>query len=90
MIPADGRPLRRGSIWLAAAAGIAAVMVIATWLRAPAPVLPAAPMDRAALTALAMEHPAAFDAALAEVSRASLPDVSERGGAFERLARESR
>jgi hypothetical protein len=82
-IPDRRLQLLRGPIWVAVAAGIAAVMLIATWLRPPAP----PPVDGAALTMLALEHPEKFDAALTEMSRTSLPDVTAPGGALERLAK---
>jgi hypothetical protein len=82
-IPDERLQRLRGPIWVAVAAGIAAAMLIATWLRAPA----LRPVDAAALTTLALENPAAFDAALTQMSRTSLPDVTAPGGALERLAR---
>jgi hypothetical protein len=82
-IPDTQLQLLRGPIWVAVAAGIAAVMLIATWLRAPAP----RSVDSAALTTLALENPDAFDAALTQISRTSLPDVTAPGGALERLAK---
>ena len=39
-----------------------------------------------ALTTIAVEHPEQLDAALTEMSRTALPDVTERGGALELLA----
>jgi len=85
-IPDTRLQLLRGPIWLATAAGIAAVMLIATWLRAPPPP-PAVINVGAALTELALEHPEKFDAALTEISRTALPDVTARGGALEPLAK---
>jgi hypothetical protein len=40
------------------------------------------------LTALALSDPAALDAALARISRESLPDVGKPGSAFEQLVQE--
>src|SRR4029077_17152724 len=85
-IPDTRLQLLRGPIWVATAAGIAAVMLIASWLRTPAPP-PVANNVATSLTELALENPAAFDAALTEMSRTSLPDVTAPGGALERLAR---
>src|SRR4051794_30596982 len=76
--------LLRGPIWVAAAVGIAAVMLVATWMKTPSTDQP--PAGAASLTTLALEHPDAFDAALAQISRTSLPDVTAPGGALERLA----
>jgi hypothetical protein len=39
------------------------------------------------LTSLALNDPEAFDAALARISRAALPDVGRPGGAFQQLAK---
>src|SRR4051812_10641007 len=82
-IPDERLQLLRGPIWVAVAAGIAAVMLIATWLRTPEP----RPAGALALTMLALDNPEAFDTALAEISRSSLPDVTAPGGALERLAK---
>jgi hypothetical protein len=82
-IPDERLQRLRGSTWAGVAAGIAAAMLIATWLRTPAP----RPVDAVALTTLALENPEAFDTLLMEVSRTSLPDVTAPGGALERLAR---
>ncbi len=85
-IPDERLQLLRGPIWVAVAAGIAAVMLIATWLRPS--VAPAPHVSPAALTRLALESPDAFDSELARISQTSLPDVTRPGGAFERLAKE--
>jgi hypothetical protein len=83
-IPDVRLQLLRGPIWIGVAATIAAAMLIVTWLKAPS----ADPRrgDRMSLTALALDNPDAFDAALEEISRAALPDVTRPGGALERLA----
>jgi hypothetical protein len=84
-IPDRRLQLLRGPIWVAVAAGMAAVMLVATWMKAPSTDRP--PVGAAILTTLALEHPEAFDAALAEISRASLPDVTQPGGALQQLAK---
>jgi hypothetical protein len=90
-IPDERLQLLRGPIWMAVAAGMAALMLIATWMqRPPQPqqVRPAASVTLGALTTIAVEHPEQLDAALTELSRTTLPDVTERGGALELLAKE--
>jgi hypothetical protein len=84
-IPDQRLQLLRGPIWVAVAAGIAAVMLIATWMKTPSTDQPAG--DTATLTTLALERPDEFDAALARISRASLPDVTQPGGALHQLAK---
>lgn len=84
-IPDARLQLLRGPIWVAVAAGMGAVMLIAAWMKTPA--AGDRPLDTTALTTLAIEHPDEFDAALARISRASLPDVTQPGGALERLAK---
>jgi hypothetical protein len=85
-IPDERLQRLRGPLWVAVAAGIAAAMLIATWLRAPEP-RPVVINVAAALTELALENPEAFDAALTQISRTSLPDVTAPGGALEPLAK---
>ena len=88
-IPDERLQLLRGPIWVALAAGIAAVMLIAVWTKTPAKP-PQEERQRSitlgALTTIAVEHPEQLDAALTEMSRTALPDVTRRGGALERLA----
>jgi len=86
----DGRlQLLRGPIWVAVAAGMAAVMLIAVWIPTPAKP-PREEMQPSitlgALTTIAVEHPEQLDTALTEMSRTALPDVTRRGGALELLA----
>ncbi len=86
MIPDERLQLLRGPIWLATAAVIAAVMLIAAWLQKPA-VPQATDVTVGALTKVALERPEALDAALLRLSQTSLPDVTRPGGALERLAK---
>src|SRR4051812_24234294 len=82
-IPDERLQRLRGPIWIAVAASMAAVMLIGTWMKTPRD---QRPLDRTALTALALDNPDAFDAALAQISRDSLPDVTQPGGALHQLA----
>jgi hypothetical protein len=93
--PLPRRPRRsslRGPLWLAAAAGLAAALVFAVRVRTP--IAPPPPIQLAsgntlgALTTIVVERPDEFDAALARLSRESLPDVRQSGGALARLAKE--
>jgi len=84
-IPDERLQRLRGPIWVAVAAAIAAVMLIATWMKTPSSDQP--PVDTTTLTTLALERPDEFDAALARISRASLPDVTQPGGALHQLAK---
>ena len=91
MIPDQRLQLLRGPIWIAVAAGIAAVMLIASWIERPArpeAVQPDPSVTLGQLTTLALENPEAFDAALAQISRASLPDVTQPGGVLQPLSKE--
>jgi hypothetical protein len=54
-------------------------------MKTPSPAKP--PVDTTTLATLALEHPDEFDAALMEISRTSLPDVTAPGGVFEQLAK---
>src|SRR5438105_1315328 len=83
-IPDERLQRLRGPIWVAVAASMAAAMLIATWMTAPSTKPPS--LDRLSLTALALEKPDDFDAALAQLSRSSLPDVTARGGVLQQLA----
>lgn len=89
-IPDTRLQLLRGPIWIAVAAGMAAVMLIAAWLKAPATpqtaAEPSTSFTLGALTTMAVERPEEFDAALTRLSRTSLPDVTEAGGALRQLA----
>ena len=70
----------RGPIWLAVAAGMAAVMLIATWVRGPRPeradTMPAS-LTLGPMTAFALANPDRLDAALTRMSPAVLPDVRD-------------
>jgi hypothetical protein len=86
MIPDERLQRLRGPIWVGVAAGMAAAMVIAAWLhRSPretvAPTL-------GALTTIGFERPDDLDGLLREMSRASLPDVTNPGGALRELSKE--
>ena len=85
VIPDERLQLLRGPMWVAVAAGLAAAMFVASRLRTPdrRPL----PVTLGALTAIAVERPADLDAALTELSRSSLPDVTRPGGALQRLAK---
>ena len=88
-IPDERLQLLRGPIWVAVAAGMAAVMLIAVWIKTPAkpPQEERQPsITLGALTTIAVEHPEQLDAALTEMSRTALPDVTRHGGALELLA----
>ena len=91
-IPDERLQRLRGPIWVAVATGMAAVMLVATWVKAPAKLPPEpAPqitMTLGALTTLAVESPDDFDATLTRMSRTSLPDVTQPGGALQQLAKE--
>ena len=84
-IPDERLQLLRGPMWIAVAAGLAAVMLIATYVQRPRPAPDADSI--ASLTRLALEQPAEFDAAMARISAASLPDVTRPGSALEPLSR---
>jgi hypothetical protein len=70
----------RGPIWLAVAAGMAAAMLIATWIRGPRPgradALPAS-LTLGPMTSFALENPDRLDAALTRMSPDVLPDVRD-------------
>jgi hypothetical protein len=87
-IPDERLQLLRGPMWVAVAAGLAAVMYIASRLQKPAPeaAQPLPPVTLGALNALA-DRPDALDAALAEISRTTLPDITRPGGVLERLSK---
>jgi len=85
MIPDERLQRLRGPIWVAVAAGIAAVMFIAAWFHRP-PSETVAP-TLGTLTTIALEHPDDLDAALTAISRTSLPDVTQPGGALQMLSK---
>jgi len=84
-IPDERLQLLRGPIWIAVAAGMAAVMLIVSWMQRPQPV--PAGYTPESLTRLALERPDEFDAALSRISAASLPDVTRPGSALEPLSK---
>jgi len=86
MIPDERLQRLRGPIWIAVATAMAASMVIVTWLRRP-PTPEAVAPTLGTLTAIALERPDDLDAALTEISRMSLPDVTKPGGALQRLSK---
>ena len=85
-IPDERLQLLRGTIWVAVAAAMAAVMLIATWIQKPQP-RPATTATKKTLTELALERPEEFDAEMSRISATSLPDVTAPGGALEPLAK---
>ena len=92
-IPDEHWQLSRGPLWLAVAVGLAAaILIVARMQTQPRPQQPpvqrAADISLGALTTMAVERPAEFDAALTRMSRASLPDVRQPGGALRELAKE--
>ena len=91
VIPDQRLQLLRGPIWVAVAAAMAAVMLIASWMLRPAKpeaVRPDTSVSLGELTTLALENPAEFDAMLAQISRTSLPDVTQPGGVLQPLSKE--
>jgi hypothetical protein len=78
----------RAPFLIAAAAVIAVAVLVVSWIerRRVAPAVDSATLG--SLTALALDDPEEFDAALARISRASLPDVGQPGRAFQQLAKE--
>jgi hypothetical protein len=77
--------------FLTAAAAAVAVAVLVLWRVERRIARPAEPVDSATLgtlTSLALNDPKAFDEVLARISRESLPDVGQPGGAFQQLAKE--
>ena len=89
MIPDERLQRLRGPIWIGVAAGMAAAMFVAARLHAPAPVpAPRGPdVTLGTLTTIALERPDDLDAALAEISRTSLPDVTQPGGVLQALSK---
>ena len=87
MIPDERLQRLRGPIWLGVAAGIAAAMLIALWLQKPAPpVEQPSTVTLGALNGFA-DRPDALDAALTQISRSTLPDVTQPGGVLQRLSK---
>jgi hypothetical protein len=84
-IPDERLQLLRGPVWIGVAAVLAAAMLIAVRMQRPSrpPVMP----TLGALTAIALERPDDLDAALTEISRTTLPDVTRPGGALQRLSK---
>lgn len=81
-IPDERLQRLRGPIWVAVAAGLAAVMLIATWIRGPRPeprADVAAPdsITLGPMTTFALENPDRFDAVLTRMSGRLLPDVRD-------------
>jgi len=81
-IPDERLQFLRGPIWVAVAAGMAAVMLIATWIRGPRPdtraaVAPPASITLGPMTTFALENPDQFDAVLTRMSHSLLPDVRD-------------
>jgi hypothetical protein len=85
-IPDERLQMLRGPIWVAVAATIAAVMLIAAWLRSPATNETVAP-TLGTLTTIALERPDDLDAVLTTISRTSLPDVTKPGGVLQPLSK---
>jgi hypothetical protein len=88
VIPDERLQLLRGPMWIAVAAGMAAVMLIAARIQKSADVPSAAPLTVSELTTLALERPDDFDAVLSRMSRTLLPDVTAPGGALQPLSKE--
>ena len=84
-IPDERLQLLRGPIWIGVAAVLAAAMLITVRMQRPSRP-PLAP-TLGALTAIALERPGDLDAALTEISRTSLPDVTRPGGALQPLSK---
>lgn len=85
-IPDERLQVLRGPIWLAVAAGLAAVMLVALWMRTPQRP-PGISDTLGALTQIALERPQDFDSELARISAVSLPDVTKPDGALAPFAR---
>src|SRR5215467_11448069 len=86
IIPDERLQLLRGPIWVAVAAAMAAAMLIVVWLRHPSTPAAVAP-TLGTLTAIALERPDDLDAVLTQISRTSLPDVTQPGGALQPLSK---
>jgi hypothetical protein len=85
-IPDERLQRLRGPIWIGVAAGMAAAMFIGLRLQKAAPPAPAPAVTLGALNSLA-DSPDALDAALMEISRTSLPDVTQPGGVLQPLSK---
>ena len=86
MIPDERLQRLRGPIWVAVAAGLAAAMFVAARMHRPSTREAITP-TLGTLTTIALEHPDDLDAALTEISRTSLPDVTQPGGALQMLSK---
>jgi hypothetical protein len=88
-IPDERLQLLRGPIWLAVAAVMAAAFLLTGRLHRPAlpDALKPTSATLGALTAIALERPDELDGVLTQISRTSLPDVTQPGGALHRIAR---
>jgi hypothetical protein len=88
-LPDKHPEVSRRRFWLAVAGGLAAALLIVAGMQTRQPrVGGSADVGLGALTAMAIDKPAEFDAALTRISRASLPDVRQPGGALQQLAKE--
>ena len=87
-IPDERVQWLRGPVVVAVAAGLVAVLLIVVKLQTPA--VPSSrtpvPLTLGALTTMAVVHPDELDAAMTEMSRTTLPDVSRPGGVLQPLA----
>jgi len=87
VIPDERLQRLRGPIWLGVAAGMAAAMLVASRLQKPAPPPQQPPaVTLGALNSL-VHNPDALDAALREISRTTLPDVTQPGGVLQALSK---
>ena len=85
VIPDERLQLLRGPIWIGVAAIMAAAMLITVRMQRPS--RPQVTPTLGALTTIALERPDDLDAALTEISRTSLPDVTRPGGALQQLSK---
>ena len=75
-IPDERLMVLRGPLWVAVAAGAAAVMFVTAHVQKPTPVPPTSPSARlGALTAVALGDPDQLDAVLTRLSGEVLPEV---------------
>jgi hypothetical protein len=86
-IPDERLQRLRGPIWLGVAAGVASAMFITSRLqKQAAPNQQAPAVTLGALNAL-VDSPEALDAALTQISRTTLPDVTQPGRALQPLSK---
>ena len=85
-IPDERLQRLRGPIWVGAAAALAAAMFIASRL-IPAPSAQRPPAATLGSLNLLADRPDALDAALTQISRTTLPDVTQPGGALQALSK---